>query len=272
MRRPFYILLGAFTTIATLASSQNYIGGARSVALSNAVVSISDVWSTFHNQATLAQLNTISAGVYYESKYGIDEFALAATSVVFPSTAGTFGLSFYQFGKGTFKEHKIGFAYAKQLSERFNAALQFDYLTQRMPENADAFSFVTFEVGATYQLTEQITLGAHTFNPVKNGYNYPEEKIKLPAVYRLGAHYTFDEYVLISLETQKESERDVVVRSGLEFMPLRNLALRFGISGRPVQYTAGLGYSFKNISTDIAFSYHGNLGFTPSVSIQYLFK
>jgi hypothetical protein len=242
MLKPFYILLVYFTIITFAASSQTYAGGARSLALSNAVVSISDTWSTFHNQATLAKINRFSAGVYYESKYGINEFALAASSVVLPTGAGTFGLSFYQFGKGS------------------------------LPENADAFSFVTFEIGATYQLTQQIILGAHTYNPVKNGFNYPEEKIKLPAVYRLGAHYSFDEHVLVSLETQKESDHDVMVKSGLEFMPLQNLALRFGISGRPVQYTAGLGYSFKNISTDIAFSYHGNLGFTPSVSIQYQLK
>lgn len=272
MHKPFYILLVCFTMISFAASPQSYTGGARSAALSNAFVSISDTWSTFHNQATLAQLNRLSAGVYYESKYGIDEFALAASSVVLPTAAGTFGLSFYQFGKGAFKEHKIGFAYAKQLSEHFNAAIQFDYMAQRMPENADAFSFVTFEIGAAYQLTKHITLGAHSYNPVKNGYNYPEKKTKLPAVYRLGAHYAFDEHVLVSLETQKESDHDIVARSGLEFTPLQNLALRFGISGRPVQYTAGLGYRFKNISTDIAFSYHGNLGLTPSVSIQYNFK
>lgn len=269
MPKPFYILLAFFSTIAVFASSQNYTGGARAIALSNAFVSVSDTWSTFHNQATLAQLQDLSVGVFYESKYGIDEFALAASSIVLPTKAGTFGLSFYQFGKGTFKEHKLGFAFAKKLSERFNAAVQFDYFTQRMPENADAFSFVTFEIGAIYQPTEQITLGAHSYNPVKNGYNYPEEKIKLPTIYRLGAHYSFDKHILISIETQKESDRDVVMKSGLEFMPLQNLALRFGISGRPVQYTAGLGYRFKNISTDIAFSYHGNLGFTPSVSIQY---
>nr|WP_319997907.1 hypothetical protein [uncultured Draconibacterium sp.] len=269
MHKPLYILLVCFTILSSVASSQNYTGGARSVALSNAFVSIPDTWSTFHNQATLAQLNHFSAGIYYESKFGIEEFALTASSIVLPTTSGSFGLSFYQFGKGTFKEHKIGFAYAKQLSERFNAAIQFDYFAQRMPENADDFSFVTFEIGATYLITDKITLGAHTYNPVKNGYNYPEEKTKLPAIYRLGAHYTFDEHVLVSLETQKESDRDIVVRTGMEFMPLENLALRFGISGRPVQYTAGLGYSFKNISTDIAFSYHGNLGFTPSVSIQY---
>ncbi|QIA07025.1 PorV/PorQ family protein [Draconibacterium halophilum] len=272
MHKPFYILLACFTIIASVASSQNYTGGARSVALSNAFVSIPDSWSTFHNQATLAQLNNFSAGIFYESKFGIDEFELAASSIVLPTNTGTFGLSFYQFGKGIFKAHKLGLAYAKPLSERLNASIQFDYFAERMPENADAFSFLTFEIGASYKLTEKITLGVHSFNPVKNGYNYREEKTKLPSIYRLGAHYAFDQHVLVSFETQKESERDVLIKSGLEFMPLENLAFRFGISGRPVQYTAGIGYIFKNISTDIAFSYHGNLGFTPSVSIQYNLK
>jgi hypothetical protein len=47
------------------------------------------------------------------------------------------------------------------------------------------------------------------------------------------------------------------------------MALRFGVSGTPLKYTAGLGYSFAKITCDIAFSYHGSLGFTPSFSIQY---
>lgn len=272
MHKPFIILLACLSLIASLASSQNYPGGARSIALSNAFISIPDTWSTFHNQATLAQLKSFSGGVYYESKYGIDEFSLAASSVVLPLKNGACGISFYQFGEGSFKQNKFGFAYARQLSARISAAIQFDYFTQRMPENAESFSFLTFEIGATYQLTKELTVGAHTFNPVKNGYNYPKEKITLPIISRLGAHYTFNEHILVSFETQKESGGKAAVRSGLEFMPVQHLALRFGISGRPVQYTAGFGYAFKNISTDFAFSYHGNLGFTPSVSIQYHLK
>lgn len=272
MRKPFFILLAYFTISACTASSQNNLAGARSIALSNAFISISDTWSTFHNQASLAELKNKSVGVFYESKYGIDEFALKASSIVLPFKTGTIGISFYQFGEGDFKNNRLGFAYARQLSERLNTALQFDYLAQRMPENSNTFSFLTFEIGATYKLAERITLGAHTYNPVKNGYNYPGITSKLPAIYRLGAHYAFKQQVLVSVETQKESNRSLVVKSGLEFMPVQNLALRFGVSGRPVQYTAGIGYIFKNISTDIAFSYHGNLGLSPSVSIQYSFK
>jgi hypothetical protein len=75
--------------------------------------------------------------------------------------------------------------------------------------------------------------------------------------------------VLITAEAQKTTDYRVLLKTGLEFEPVKNLALRFGVSGRPVQYTAGIGYRVKKVTTDIAFSYHGHLGFTPSVSLQF---
>jgi hypothetical protein len=61
-----------------------------------------------------------------------------------------------------------------------------------------------------------------------------------------------------------------MIKSGLEFSPVKNFALRFGVSGKPVNYSAGIGFQTGKIVTDIGFSYHGNLGLTPSVSIQFI--
>ncbi len=272
MRRPLFILVCILLVNLPIYATDNYPVGARSIALSNAFVSLSDTWSTFHNQAGLAGFPSFSAGVFYESRYLIDELSLAAVSIVAPAKPGTFGFSFSQFGQGTFTERKLGFAYAKKLSPKFHAALQFDYFLQHYPENEKAAGFPTFELGINYQSTEELRLGFHVFNPVKNGFETLYGKQKLPAVFRLGGHYEFSDFTLLSVEMQKSSDLPLVVKTGIEFCPLQNLALRFGISGRPVQYSAGLGYSFGKITTDIAFSYHGNLGFTPSVSLQYHLK
>lgn len=269
MKRPFGILLFLLIGLTKFVSSQNYPSGARATGLSNAFVSIADTWSTFHNQATLAELTTFSAGVSYESRFMIDELTLAAGSAVLPARNGAFGFSFYQFGHGTFKEHKIGLAYSRRLSAKLNAGIQLDYFSERFPENDKSTGFPTFELGLTYKTTKQLTLGAHVFNPINNDFDTANGKQKILASYRLGGHYQFSDLVLISAEAQKSSGYRIMIKSGLEFSPLQNLALRFGISGRPVQYTAGLGYHFNKVQTDIAFSYHGNLGFTPSVSIQF---
>jgi hypothetical protein len=91
---------------------------------------------------------------------------------------------------------------------------------------------------------------------------------KMPASFRIGGHYQFPKMVLLTVETEKNSENPFIVKSGLEFSPVKNLSLRFGVSGKPVNYTAGIGFQTGKITTDIGFSYHGNLGLTPSVSIQ----
>lgn len=272
MNKPLLILFLLTNAVSSLGATENYPNGARAIALSNAFVSISDAWSTFHNQATLASLNTFSAGFFYESRYGIDELALASGTFVIPANAGTFGFSFYQFGKETYKEHKVGIAYSKELSEKVNAAVQLDYFSQHYPENSRAFGFATFELGLSYKTNDHLALGLHSFNPIKNGFETHNGKQKMAASYRLGGHYNFSDLVLLALELQKTSNYPLLVKTGLEFVPVKNLALRFGVSGKPVVYSAGVGYRIGKVNTDIAFSYHGNLGFTPSVSIQFDLK
>lgn len=269
MNRPFLTYCVILLSFLNLNAQENYPSGARSLALSHSFVSISDTWSTFHNQATLAQINKISAGFFYESRFNIDELSLASGSLVLPTKRGTFGLSFFQFGEGTYKENKLGIAFAKQLSNKFYAGVQLDYYSLRLPENNNRFGFATFEAGAVYSPSEKLFLGFHIFNPISNGLNLPEEKQKMPVIYRLGGHYLFDDTILLSVETQKDSGKPSLLKTGIEFSPVNNLALRFGVSGKPLNYTTGFGYVLGRISTDFAFSYHGNLGITPSVSIQF---
>jgi hypothetical protein len=247
---------------------ENHPIGARSLGLSHASVSFSDVWGTFHNQAGIAGLEGFSAGFFYESRFGVDLLSLSAGSVVLPVGEGAFGLSFFQFGSGVFKENKYALAYARRLSEKWSAGIQLDYLTQTFPENARAKGFATVEGGVLFQPSEKLHLGAHVFNPVKGGIEAPAGKVEMPVIFRAGGHYRFDEMVLVAFEAEKDNQSPALLKSGIEFLPVENLALRFGVSGKPFKYTAGVGYKTGNLSADLGFSYHGNLGITPSVSVQ----
>jgi hypothetical protein len=268
MKRITFIFLLFISFSVNLSAIENHPVGARSLALSHAFITLSDTWSTFHNQASITNINNFSAGIFYESKFMVDELSLTAGSFVLPVSAGTFGFSFYQFGKGDFKENKVGVAFAKQLSEKFSAAIQLDYFSQRMPENSCAFGFVTFETGIIYSPNKKMFLGAHISNPILNGIETNEGKQKSPTVFRFGGHYQFAKMILVTAEFQKDLENPFILKTGIEFSPAQNFSLRFGISGKPVSYTAGIGYTFGKITTDIGFSYHGNLGVTPSVSVQ----
>lgn len=268
MKKKLSFLIFSIFAFVISYSAENYKSGARALALSNAFVSVSDPWNTFHNQAGLARLENFSAGVFYESRFFVDELSHTAGTIVAPIKGGTFGFSFSQFGKGTYKEHKVGLAFSKKLTKKLNAAIQLDYLSARFPENDRANGFATFEAGVVYAATDDLFFGAHVFNPISNGFDTPEGVQKMPAVFRVGGHYQFPKMVLVTFETEKNLENPFIIKSGIEFSPIKNLALRFGVSGKPVNYSAGIGYVTGKISTDIGFSYHGNLGLTPSVSIQ----
>lgn len=248
---------------------ENHPAGARSLGLSHASVSFSDTWATFHNQAGLAGLSRISTGFFYESKFGVDELSLVAGSVVLPVNLGTFGLSFFQFGKETFKENKFGLTFARQLSEKWSAGVQLDYFAQTFPENERVRGFATFEGGILFSPREDLVFGAHVFNPLSGGIRSPAGLVKMPVVFRAGGHYRFNEYVLLALEVEKDNQNPLLVKTGIEFLPVESLALRVGLSGKPYKYTAGVGYKIGNFTAGAGFGYHGNLGYTPSVSVQF---
>lgn len=269
MKKPFLTVLIFFAGTFKLIAAENHPAGARALSLSNAFVSVSDAWSTFHNQAGLARLESFSGGVFYESRFMVDELSHTAGSLVIPASAGTFGASFSQFGKGTFKEHKVGLAFAKMLTKKISAAVQLEYFSYRFSENERAAGFATFGAGIVYAATDGLFLGAHIFNPIQGGIKTQEGVQKMPAVFRIGGHFQFPKMVLLIFETEKNFENPILFKSGLEFSPVKNLALRFGVSGKPAAYTAGIGFQTGKITTDIGFSYHGNLGLTPSVSIQF---
>jgi len=268
MKKPLVTLLLLIIGISYVSALENHPLGARSLALSHAFVSITDPWSTFHNQAGISEIERFTAGIFYESKFMIDELSLTAGTIILPVRSGSFGISFFQFGKADFKENKLGITYAKQLTDNLHAGVQFDYFSNRFPENRKAFDFVTVEAGFIYSPGKKLFIGGHVFNPVSNGFNTLEGKQKASTIFRFGGHYQFDDMVLITVESQKDVKNPLLLKSGIEFFPVPNLALRFGLSGKPMNYTSGLGYTFRNITTDFGFSYHGNLGITPSVSIQ----
>jgi hypothetical protein len=249
-------------------AQKNYLPGARSLGLAHASVSFSDTWSVFHNQAGITGLQYISAGFYFESRFGLDELSLAAVSTVLPTSSGTFGLSFLQFGQEVYKENKLGLAYALQLAERWSAGIQLDYLCLTLPDSRRSRGVATFEGGILFGPSEKLQFGVHAFHPVPGGITTPSGIINLPAVLRTGGHYHFDNTVMTAFELMKNSHHPLRFKSGIEWVAADKLIMRMGVSGKPFAYTAGIGFRSGSILTDIAFSSHSNLGITPSVSIQ----
>ena len=267
----FIIVFLFILTINLYSQNQNRAVGANYLAMANAGVVKSDVWSVYHNQAGLANLETFNIGIHLDNKYGIKELSHGALALAMPTNAGTFGLSYSYFGYSKYNESKIGLAYAKKLFEKVSAGIQLDYFSTSIYGDYGTGGALTAEIGLLFEPIENLIIGAHAFNPVRTSYNTFDEEA-LSTALKLGIGYYFSESVLFTIEVESDFENATNFKSGVEYMPVENLFLRAGINTNPVSYHFGVGYQFYQIITDLAFSHHEVLGYSTNISLRYFIK
>lgn len=264
----FFIFI--ILNISVFADNGNYPAGARSAALSNASVSLNDGWCTFNNQGGLGFLNSPEVGFYFENRFLVKELSMQAGMFAMPFKPGTLAISYRYFGYSRYYESKFGLAYGRKFTKRFAAGVQVNYLQTHIAEGYGNYNALAAEIGLLAQPADHFYIGAHVFNPTMTKHNgFPEERI--PTVFRLGISYSFEGKATILFETEKDMVLKPAYKGGIEVQAVDNLFLRGGFSSAYEQYSFGLGYKYRKIVADLAFSRHYVLGFTPHVSIGYEF-
>ncbi|MGM0530615.1 MAG: hypothetical protein ACQER7_04630 [Bacteroidota bacterium] len=269
MKSSWLIYLLIFWNLPDLFASNELVPiGARSSGMANASVMLPGFSSVFHNQAGLAFLESISVGFHHRSGF-VKEMDRQAVAVLFPTPTGTLASSFSYYGYSHYQEIKAGLAYGKFLARNMAAGIQIDYFNTRITGIYGKADILTFEAGLMFKMMDHVYVGTHVFNPVRVGIGEAEEKI--PTIFRLGVGYRFTEDMLVCVEGEKDLERAVMPRMGIEYQPLGQVFIRAGMSVNPVMNFFGLGYSWKSFHADVAFSYHQILGYMPEFSMNYAF-
>lgn len=96
------------------------------------------------------------------------------------------GLNLNYFGFELYNETKIGLAFGKKLSPSFNIGVQLDYLGAYINENQNNLHNISFEIVIQKQLSRELVLGAHIFNPTKVKLNEDEN---IPSLFKIGLRY-----------------------------------------------------------------------------------
>jgi len=272
MRALFSFLLCGIFLIPSgvFAGGDNHPIGGRSAGLAHASVTLADLWSVHHNQAGLALLEHSSAGFFYENRFLLSDLSLRGGAVAIPTKSGTFGLSAAAFGFELYGEGKYGLAYGRKLGSRINMGLQLNYHSLRIGEGYGNANAISVELGVLAQLTDEIWIGAHVYNPNRAQLaDFDDER--LPTALSLGLRYDFSEKVFTALEIEKDIDFDPVVKVGLEYHEVEYLYLRAGIATNPQQSTFGFGLQLSNFKLDVATSIHSQLGYSPQFSLLYQF-
>ncbi len=261
----FFIL--AYALPRGTAAFDNRFSGTRPAALAGAVVAVPGEESLFHNAAGMSATGRAAFILHYESAFLVKELSLMAAGVVLPSPYGTFGAGLCQFGRGNYRETKLGLAYTKQLGPKCIASVQFDYFTLRLPENPEHPAVLTFETGILAGFSQGNVWGIHLFNPAGFAFRTPGGRIPVPWSVRCGNSRVFSSSLLFCSEVEKIAGRPLVVKTGTEYAPHPSVVLRAGVSATPLKFAGGAGFRVGHIRMDIAFVYQGVLGFTPSAGI-----
>lgn len=239
------------------------------IGLSAYSINQADVFSFTSNQAALAGIKNISAGVFGERR-----FLLAATnmySAVFalPTSKGNFGFRADYFGYENYNESQLGIAYARSLGEKLDIGVQFNYYSFRIPAYQSSAA-VNFEIGVMAHLTEKINAGIQ-IHPATGTISKTDNE-KLGSVYKFGIGYDAGENFNISAEIMKEEDMPVNVTAGVQYHFEKRFFARMGISSDSGSPFAGAGICWDNLRLDVSASYHPQLGISPGLMLIFKFK
>jgi hypothetical protein len=267
-RVSMYFIFMMISCLSFFSSAENFPAGARAAGMSNASVTLSDIWSVNNNQAGLSGIKDLSAAICYENRFGLKTLGDKAGVLIIPTSSGVFGLSLNNFGYSRYSENQLGLAYARTFGNKFSAGLSLDYFSVHIAEDYGRSSAIAGEIGMIYKITGKLKIGAHLYNPTRSKLSDQDNEY-LPTALKLGLSYEFSKKIIVAIESEKDIQYDGAFKAGFEYHPVKQLYFRAGISTEPVLNSFGFGLEYANLHLDFAATYHRVLGFTPQISLLF---
>jgi hypothetical protein len=269
---PTFILVTGIVFLVTESKAQDvFRSGSRYQALSDATVGLSDCWSVFGNQAGLAGINRPVVGGSFQNCFLVNELSTRAGLLVLPVQSSVFAFSLSQFGQIPFRQEKYGLAYARHISPKLNFGLQLNSYRLFLSEENHSVSSFGAEIGAQYLFTEHFVVGFHVMNPYRTAVKLNSGYFRYPSRVNIGSFYRLSDLFSLTSELENDFDNHFILKTGFEYSVLEEVFLRAGVSGKPYQLSAGIGFQARKLTLDLATTYNPYLGNSPSVSFQYQF-
>ncbi|MEI6949591.1 hypothetical protein V9K67_20555 [Paraflavisolibacter sp. H34] len=226
-----------------------------------------DVFAFRSNQAALAHLQQLSAGLFAERRFGLQELSSLYLAAAFPSIAGNFGLNATYAGSADNNELQAGLAYGRKLGARVAAGLQFNYYTVGISGYGRAAS-VNAEAGVLLLLSERLQAGVQVYNPARSRIGKRQEE-RLPASYSLGLGYDASDQLSLSGRVEKTDGQPVDVQAVLQYRFDGRLLARGGVATAAALYFFGAGLQWYDLQLHATASVHPRLGVTPGLLLIF---
>lgn len=254
-------------SIRCISAQSNEPCGARASGMGNAVVTVSDEWSSFHNIAGSATQKHYAAGLWYKNDYAIRAYKETAMHLVGALWKGGFVASFYKFGNEVYNTNCISAGYAHKIS-LVSLGLQVHYVQLAM-ENLGVRRNVVLDFGGIAELVPSKLIFGATIS------NLNQAKINnelLPVVMKAGLSYRSGKKVMLNVEVEKDILYKPTVKAGIEYALLDKFRIRTGVNTHPFINFFGVGFQNHTFQLDYALTKHLQLGYSNRISILVFFN
>lgn len=247
------------------AQSVSTLMGARGAALGYATAASFDEWSIFNNPAGLAAVRQSTAGFALEAFPALPGANRTGAAFTQPFAAGAGAVALFRFGDPLYSEQLLSVGYGHQMG---NTALgvRLSYIQYRA-SGFETRHALGVTAGGITELLPSLWIGAYALN-----INMPtigETREKIPTVLLAGLRYQPTDRATLATEIEKDVERDLIWKSGMEYRVHKKIFARSGFWINPSALFIGIGFAPHRLKIDYALHHSWLLGTRHMASAVY---
>jgi hypothetical protein len=214
MRKKLFVYVLLFS--AGVIAQVNPQMGARSHALGNTSLGLTDVWSVYNNPGAFAQLEKTTIGISSENRFLVKELSNHSLAVgIHTKKNGNFGFHMQHYGFNLYREMNSGIAYGMKLTDNFSAGINVNYHGIFLAENYGSKNTLSAGIGLLYKPLKNLTIGMRVQNVSRTRLSEFDDE-RLPTNFGLGFLYQVSKKTIWTLEAEKDIIHPINIKSGLE--------------------------------------------------------
>ncbi|RYE49928.1 MAG: hypothetical protein EOP48_20725 [Sphingobacteriales bacterium] len=263
MNKQCYLFVLLIFWISQLFSQTN--SGSRLTAMGNISAAVNDVWGVATNPAAICDVMQPTAQLSHQEHHFSKSIRNQGLAVVIPKGRQVFGLSLQRYGIPEYHTLRAGIVATRQFGPQLAIGIRGNYHQLKIDQYG-LTTAISVDLGAIYRLSAEMSVGLYIDNLSKQGYRTGTAHTDIPSLAYVGIAYRTSAKLLIASTLSKD---DIAI--GLDYRFIELISLRAGVSLNPYIHYFGLGFNPSKFLVDFAFTKHSNFGFSPQLTIGYVF-
>ncbi len=238
-------------------AAQTSLAGSNVVSLRNGIQHL--------NPAAISQNRSKKIGFSQALPYTLPEIRYNSLYYIFHYKNNYIGIDYNHFSFDALVDQSVSILYAKKLNDKLSLGIKIKNNIIQIETNR--YYKVLPEIGFVYNINKHIDIGTYWLQSQSLlEFNQWQSNLKT------GVLFKKIRKLPIYVCTEINSNAQIVVKSGIEYISSERLASRIAISTDESYLSFGVFYKIKKLEIECANSLHRYLGMSPCLTISYEIK